>query len=353
MDEFARRGDDDRLAFINEAAARRDVTPIIIEKDFWVCWTLRRLMSVPVLADNLTFKGGTSLSKAYGIIERFSEDIDLTIGRNAPMIGDTLPPMEEGISGKERERRTKALKAAAQRYVQDIALPALSNAIAEALGTSDGWSVLIDPEDHDVQTVLFQYPKLLNYGGGYGAGGFGVGKFGEGEDGYIRPRIKLEFGARGETEPSESKALTPYLAQEFPDELHDATVNVATLSVERTFWEKVTILHALHHGTKLLPEMSRHYYDTAMLAEKGIDDAAMKAPDLLARVVLNKSLMFADKKASYGTATLGSLRLLPTEELRERLRVDYAAMAEMFMVAPPSFDDLMTAIGALEAKLNG
>ena len=89
MDEFARRDDDDRLAFINETAARRDVTPIIIEKDFWVCWTLRRLMSVPVLADNLTFKGGTSLSKAYGIIERFSEDIDLTIGRNAPMIIDT------------------------------------------------------------------------------------------------------------------------------------------------------------------------------------------------------------------------------------------------------------------------
>ena len=113
MDDFARRGDDDRLAFINEAAARRDVTPIIIEKDFWVCWTLRRLMSVPVLADNLTFKGGTSLSKAYGIIDRFSEDIDLTIGRNAPMIVDTLPPMEDGISGKERERRTKALKAAA------------------------------------------------------------------------------------------------------------------------------------------------------------------------------------------------------------------------------------------------
>lgn len=353
MDEFARRGDDDRLAFINEAAARRDVTPIIIEKDFWVCWTLRRLMSVPVLANNLTFKGGTSLSKAYGIIERFSEDIDLTIGRNAPMIVDTLPPMDDHISGKERERRTKALKTAAQKYVQEIALPELSNAVAKALGTSDGWSVLIDPEDNDAQTILFEYPKLLNYGGGFGAGGYGVGKFGEGEDGYIRPRIKLEFGARGETEPSESKTITPYLAQEFPDELPDATVSVATLSVERTFWEKVTILHALHHGTKLLPEMSRHYYDTAMLAEKGIDDAAMKAPDLLARVVLNKSLMFADRKASYDTAKLGSLRLLPTEELSERLRADYAAMAEMFMVAPPSFDDLMAAIGALEAKLNG
>lgn len=99
--------------------------------------------------------------------------------------------------------------------------------------------------------------------------------------------------------------------------------------------------------------MSRRYYDTAMLAEKGVDDAAMISPDLLARVVLNKSLMFADNKASYGTATLGSLRLVPNDDLRDRLRADYAAMTEMFMVAPPSFDDLMAMIAALEAKLNG
>ena len=98
----------------------------------------------------------------------------------------------------------------------------------------------------------------------------------------------------------------------------DADVRVSTLSVERTFWEKVTILHALHHGTKLLPEMSRHYYDTMMLAAKGIDDVAINSPELLARVVLNKSLMFADNKASYGTAVIGSLRLVPNDDLRAR-----------------------------------
>ena len=353
MDEFAKRTAADRLAFINEAAARRDVTPIIIEKDFWVCWTLRRLMETPALGEHLTFKGGTSLSKAYGIIERFSEDIDLTIGRDAPMIAETKPPMEQGISGNERERRTKALKAAAQSYVQTIALPALEAAIEAALGTCNGWNVIIDPDDRDAQTILFQYPKLLNYGGGFGAGRYGAGAFGEGEHGYIKPRIKLEFGARGETEPAETRIITPYLAQIFPDELPKADVAVSTLAVERTFWEKVTILHALHHGTKLLPEMSRHYYDTMMLAAKGIDDIAFAKPDLLAKVVLNKSLMFADNKASYGTAVLGTLRLVPTDDLRTRLEADYAAMREMFMQAPPSFDELMVAIASLEAKLNG
>ena len=352
MDEFARRPADDRLAFINEAAARRDVTPIIIEKDFWVCWTLRRLSESSALAKHLTFKGGTSLSKAYGIIERFSEDIDLTIGRDAPLIVDTLPPMEDGISGKERDRRTKALKAAAQSYVESIALPELATTIERALGTKDGWEVVLDPDDRDAQTILFRYPKLLEYSvGGWGRS-YGQ-SYGAATEGYIKPRIKLEFGARGETEPSEARTITPYLAAEFPDELPDASVSVSTLSVERTFWEKVTILHALHHGTKLLPEMSRHYYDTMMLAAKGIDDAAKQKPDLLAKVVLNKSLMFADNKASYGTAKLGTLRLAPNEELRARLADDYAAMSEMFMMPPPSFDELMTAIAALETKLNG
>ena len=356
MDEFARLAPNARLAFINEAAARREVTPIIIEKDFWVCWTLRRLMSVPVLAENLTFKGGTSLSKAYGIIDRFSEDIDLTIGRNAPKIEETKPPMENGITGKERERRVKALKVAAQSYVEEIALPTIKRAIAGELQTNEGWDLFLDPEDPDAQTILFQYPRLLAYGRFRGAVGDGaVGQFPIGggfEEGYIRPSIKLEFGARGEPEPCELRTITPYLAQEFPQELIDAQTQISTLSVERTFWEKVTILHALYHGANFRPEMSRHYYDTAMLAAKGVDDLALKAPDLLERVVLNKSLMFPDKKASYETAVFGTLQLVPNDNLRERLRADYGAMAEMFMVAPPKFEDLMDNILQLEAKLN-
>lgn len=96
------------------AAARLGTAVQNVEKDFWVCWTLRRLMSVPELAKVLTFKGGTSLSKAFGIIKRFSEDIDLTINRAAPLLGEVASPMANDISGKERERRGKALGAAAQ-----------------------------------------------------------------------------------------------------------------------------------------------------------------------------------------------------------------------------------------------
>lgn len=351
MDKFARRPPEDRRVYITETANRRNLTQAIIEKDFWVCWTLKRLAGCAEMTGQLTFKGGTSLSKAYGIIHRFSEDIDLTIARTATLIRDVKSPMVEGISGKERERRTKALKGAAQRYVSTIAMPALVREVEAALGTADGWNVIPDPDDPDVQTLLFNYPRLANYGRGHGRGENGVGLFGEGDIEYIKPRIKLEFGARGETEPSEAKTISPYLAEEFPNELPNAAIAVPTLSVARTFWEKTTILHALHHNGKLREGMSRHYYDTLMLARSGVDDEALARSDLLAQVVRNKSLMFADKSASYETAILGSLRLTPSKAITEKLKQDYSAMSEMFMVAPPSFDDLLAGIADLEVKL--
>lgn len=346
MDEFARRSAEDRRAFIEEAASRRDLTPIIIEKDFWVCWTLRRLAATPELKDHITFKGGTSLSKAYGIIQRFSEDIDLTIRRDAPLIDEVAPPMEAGISGNERGRRIKALRAAAQAYVGTVAMPSLTKAIEAALGTAEGWSVELDPEDKDVQTLLFNYPRTSGWGNNWGSAWGG-----DAGTGYIKPRIKLEYGARGEPEPFEERGIVPYLAEEFPDELPDAKTLVPTLSIVRTYWEKATLLHALHHKGALGKGLSRHYYDLVMLDRAGVTAEALAQPELLAVVVHNKSLMFADKAASYDTAVIGQLRLFPTG-MTEALASDYNAMADMFMAQPPSLPELVEAVADLERRLN-
>lgn len=346
MDRFAALPAEERRAFFAEAAARRDLAEIIVEKDFWVCWTLRRLFGIEELADVLTFKGGTSLSKAYGIIKRFSEDIDLTISRSARLLADVPPPMEDGISGNERQRRGKALGSAAQAFVETIVLPELQRAISTALATEAGWSLEIDPEDQDRQTVLFNYPATSGCGFAYGE------NYGGGGTGYVKPRIKLEFGARGEPEPFEPSEICPYVADDFPDDLPDAVTKVPTLALERTFWEKATILHALHHSGKLRPGLSRHYYDVFMLDAAGVVVRALAQRELLGQVVHNKSLMFADAKASYGTAVLGSLRLSVPETMRGGLEADYAAMAEMFMEAPPTFAELMNQISAIEASLN-
>lgn len=347
MDEFARLGAAERRAFITEAAARRDLTPIIIEKDFWVCWTLRRLVRSADLAGHMTFKGGTSLSKAYGIIQRFSEDIDLTIRRSAPLLQAVASPMDAGITSNERQRRTKALKTAAQAFVETVAMPALAGAVEAALGTADGWSIELDPEDKDRQTLLFHYPRTSGYGINYG-GAWG----GDEGSGYIKPRIKLEFGARGEPDPHKARAIHPYLAEDFPDALPDSETMVDTLSVERTFWEKATILHALHHNGKLRDGLSRHYYDLLLLDRAGVGDTALAEPALLDQVVRNKSVMFADASASYATAVLETLRLSPSDGIRDALKRDYAAMADMFMADPPAFKELLAGLAALEQRIN-
>lgn len=348
MDSFARQPDDDRKALLQEAASRRDSTEIILEKDFWVCWTLKRLFSNPALAPYLTFKGGTSLSKAYSLIERFSEDIDLTISRSADFLKETPDPMDADISGKERARRLKTLGENAQNFVREVALPTLQTEIETSLGQSENWQVVLDDEDPDHQTLLFHYPKIFNYNDGFPI----ELPFSFGQTGYIKPQIKLEFGARGDITPSEKCSIKPYAAEEFPDMFKSPSVDVSTLAAERTFWEKATILHALHHGSKMRDRMSRHYYDTFMLDQHGIADKALLNQDLLESVVHNKSLLFRDAKASYDTAVIGSLKLLPTDEQRLPLKKDYERMSEMFMGEYPDFDTVMDGLLKLEQKIN-
>jgi hypothetical protein len=352
MDKFATLPEEERRNVLQETANRRDLAEIIIEKDFWVCWTLKRLFANPALSPYLTFKGGTSLSKAYGLIERFSEDIDLTISRVAPYLREGKDPMEEGIGSKERSRRIDALKANAQKFVEHVILPVLASDIEAALGRSDAWNVVLDNEDPDRQTLLFHYPRIFNYGGGYGSGLFGVGRYGEGEIGYIKPQIKLEFGARGETEPKETRSVGPYAAETFPGQFEVSTWSISTLSAERTFWEKVTILHSLYHGSKLRDRMSRHYYDTYMLSQRGIAANALQNPLLLDQVVRNKSLLFRDASASYDTAKIGSLKLIPSEGQLSILERDYGKMTEMFMGEYPDFEMVMAGLAQLEARIN-
>lgn len=350
MDNFARQPDDERKALLQEATKRRDSTEIILEKDFWVCWTLKRLFFNPTLAPYLTFKGGTSLSKAYGLIERFSEDIDLTISRSADFLKETPDPMDADISGKERARRLKKLSENAQKYVREIALPALQTEIEASLGQSANWKIVLDDEDPDRQTILFHYPKVFAYGTEWDNAKWDEAEWDK--ETYIRPHIKLEFGARGDITPSEKCSVKSYAAEEFPDMFESPSVDVGTLAAHRTFWEKATILHALHHGSKMRDRMSRHYYDTFMLDQHGIADKALLNPDLLESVVHNKSLLFRDAKASYDTAVIGSLKLLPTDEQRLPLKQDYERMSEMFMGEYPDFDTVMDGLSKLEKKIN-
>ena len=156
---------------------RRERSPAIIEKDFWVCWALHRLFDVVRFRPQLIFKGGTSLSKAYNAVERFSEDVDLSLSRRDLGFADSRDPEEPGISGKESQRRIEALVNACRQAVVDRLLPGLRADFAAVIGPS-GWSVELDAMDP--QTVIFTYPRS-DLAGDFPA--------------VIRPAIRLEMGA--------------------------------------------------------------------------------------------------------------------------------------------------------------
>lgn len=332
MDEFAKKTNLERHDLFNEAATRRDVQPIVIEKDFWVCWTLKQIFNCEQIAPHITFKGGTSLSKSYNLIERFSEDIDLTINREAPILSEGKNPMEKAISNKERKRRLDTLTENTTRYVGETLLPLLQETIKTSLGHKEGWNLTLDSIDK--QTIIFNYPAPLP------------------TEGYIKPTIKLEFGGRGGIEPQEETVISPYIAQDFPTLFSKSTCSVSTLSATRSYWEKITILHALCHGSKMRDRMSRHFYDTYMMDQRGITKKALADTSVLDQVVQNKSLLFRDAKASYETAQVGTLRLVPEEDILQELKEDYRAMEEMFMSDFPTFEEIIKTLEKLEQNIN-
>lgn len=338
MDALARATAGERAAIFEETAARRNVTGPIIEKDFWVCWTLRRLFALQDPAVGFIFKGGTSLSKAYGLIGRFSEDVDLSLDRrDLGFLGDRDPAAAD-ISGKRRKALLKELEEQTAAYVGGPLLDRLRDAFADGLGGDDFG---LDVDDRDQQTLLFRFPAGLpadSYGGG-----------------YLGPSVKLEFGSRSDHLPAEDRVIVPYAAETFPEAVADAETTLRVLAAERTFWEKATILHQLAHRPPekaLSDRTSRHYADLAALARSDLRTRALARPDLLAAVAEHKSRLFKDPKARYEEARPGTLMLTPPAPLRRLLASDYRAMREMFFEEPIAFEAIMDELTGLEAEIN-
>ncbi|RWB32221.1 MAG: nucleotidyl transferase AbiEii/AbiGii toxin family protein [Mesorhizobium sp.] len=344
MDKVARLPPSDRAALFGETGAGRGVANTIIEKDFWVCWTLKRLFDLPEnAAANLVFKGGTSLSKAFGIIRRFSEDIDLSFDRADLGYTGDRDPEKEGISRKRARQLIDELVGDVEKHIADRLLPALRAAIIRELGEPqhDEWSLSIDAADS--QTLNFHYPAALPAVEYQGMA-------------YITPRVKLELGARGDPWPAEKKIIRPYAAEDFPDFFKDPDATITVLSARRTFWEKATALHAEANRPEdsATPQyFSRHYYDVAMLLGSDEGKAAAADLELLAAVAKHKATFFRSGWANYDAARPGTLRLMPSEVRIKDLRADYRAMAPMmFDDTPPSFADILSAIEKFQEAIN-
>ncbi len=336
MDTVAKMSAVERADLFRGTGAETGLAAALVEKDFWVCWTLGHLFDMEHVRDMLMLKGGTSLSKVFGLIDRFSEDIDLAIDY-APLgfVDDRDPAMD-----MPRTRRGKLLDemmTACREYIEGSFLGALHDRCTEAIRASDAWALAVS--DDDPNTVEFTHPSADL-----------------GPATYVKPRILLALGTHAELIPGGEYTIAPFAAEQFPGVFARPICVVKAIMAERTFWEKATILHAEHHRAqaKAMPgNHARHYYDMFMLARSAVCDAAVKDVELLQKVVEHKTKFYYSAWARYDLAVPGTLALVPPEERLSELRRDYDAMSVMIFGRPPPLEDVLDELAKLEDRING
>jgi hypothetical protein len=335
----------DRRDLFVGASTRLGTAEQNIEKDFWVCWTLDALFNeLEAGGPRLLFKGGTSLSKGYGLIERFSEDIDITVFREDLGQPATFEELE-ALSGKKRNARLEAIKAACQEYIQGPMLERLSVLLQQTLETANmnrnRARVEPDPDDPDRQSLLLWYPTATAEG-----------------NAYIRRAIKIESGAKSALDPHAPVVVKPYIADDLPN-LDLAIGNVTTVDPSRTFWDKVIILHGLRRWWDRRGELkgggqrvSRHYYDVYRLLASEIGQKAARDVEMAEDCVRHARVFFSRPDLDLASAVPGSFALTPHDRMIADLRRDYEAMSGMVFGPTPNVDEVVEAIAELEQRLN-
>jgi predicted nucleotidyltransferase component of viral defense system len=336
MDGFLKQPVVRQRVLFAEAGRQLGLSAGSVEKDLWVCWTLRALFDLPSSGPHLTFKGGTSLSKGWKLIERFSEDIDVVIDRDFLGFGGAGSP-EEAASKKQRGQRLEALMAACRHHVQEVLRPALEQELRRLLPSPGQWRLEVDADQPDGQTLLFHYPPAM-------------------ETVYVRPVVKIEFGARSDTEPSATPQIAPYLADVFPGDVGEARFPVRAVAPERTFWEKAALLHEetfREGGVTPKARLARHYYDLWCLITRGVAERAVADAGLFERVAAHRMVFFRRSREAQASFKPGSLKLVPDAGRRAHWKRDYDAMREsMFFGDAPEFDEILAVVAGLEERFN-
>jgi hypothetical protein len=328
MDKVALLLSSERAELFQQTGFRRGVSSAIIEKDFWVCWVLKHMFSSEELKPHLVFKGGTSLSKVFGLIDRFSEDVDLILDWRLLGYGPKEDPYQDQPSNTKQDRFNKEFDTRAQTYIKETLLPQLET----LFGVCPSISLAIDR--NDPQIIQVTYPAAFSLD-------------------YLRPTVLLEIGPLASYVPNTEATIQPYAAEEFPKVFDDPDCPVIAIKAERTFWEKATILHQqAHRSTDMPKRYARHYYDMYRLAGSKHKAAALADLDLLQDVVEFKSRFYPCPWAKYEMAAPGTFKLIPKDKHLPALKKDYQAMGEMIFGKSPSFEDILERLQELEDQIN-
>jgi len=332
-DPFLHLPIEDRREALGVAADRSGRPAHLLEKDVWVVWSLATLYS-SVLGEHLVFKGGTSLSKAYQVIRRFSEDVDLTYDIRAivpDLVGDNGEALPKTRS--EEKRWSSEVRKRLPEWVEGSVQPIIAEALAaEALAA----------------TIRVEGEKLLI---DYEAATAGSG--------YVAPSVMLEFGARSTGEPASLRDIACD-ASGLIEGVTFPTARPRVMHAERTFWEKATAIHVYCLQERLRGDrFARHWHDVARLDEAGFAASAFADRDLANAVARHKTMFFAEKAfdrsaIDYAAAVNGGLQLVPAGDGAKVLEEDYARMVEdgLLLEDAEPFVDLMERCADITTRAN-
>ena len=316
--EIANFPDSDLRDIFLQVSSEMDIPPSLVEKDFWVSLMLKYLYSDSPWKHRLLFKGGTSLSKCYGAIHRFSEDIDLLLDWRE--LGYPEEGPEEEKTRKKQEQSNDQLMAKTERFLLGRMCPRMKSDLDKIL-----------KKEFEIETIgpniVFRYPCAF-------------------DTSTIKNEILMEIGPRGLWGIPVSRSIQSYVAERLP-KLCGEQIGVRTLSLEHTFCEKLVILHTVACREKVPERYSRHYYDVSCIRRYS---NFSPNPELVKEIAEFKSRFFPGTSYGYNLASNGILKLVPPESVLSALRKDYGSMADMIFGNPPDFDEILKDISKLETE---
>ncbi len=342
MNTFLTLPETERSAIFTDVANKIGIPPYYVEKDFWVSWMLEVLFDDDAeLSPHITFRGGTSLSKAYNAISRFSEDIDLSISRTWLGVTEINDPALAETKSQAEKRQGKIRKLTRAKLNESV-LPLIQKAVESSpLSVSD---FNIEPEgentpfdqSRDPYCIYFSYPTTVQ----------------NPASGYISSRVKLEFSARAEGTPEETKIIQSFVADYYPDIFKQAQVSVRTILPARTLWEKLFIIHEENTAPETRqpkPRLSRHYYDLYQIIQ---NDLASTDSELFEEVRDHRKHYFSQNWVNYENLTVSQFQVTPPERLAPIWSRDYEAMNTMVYEKMPSLDVVLSTIQRYIATLS-
>jgi len=328
MNKWLAIADDTKRNAYIQIAEKSGMSAFAVEKDWWVVQTLSVIFGMEV-GKQLIFKGGTSLSKAWKLIERFSEDIDLAIDRAF-----------FGYDGELTKKELEKLRKASGNYVDTVFFNELKTTFA-AKGFSGLRIELVEEAESDKdRTINIFYPNVIT------------------SPGYLLPKIQLEISCRSLREPFTMQPIASLVDEAYPDiEFAQKAVNVPTVNPERTFLEKIFLLHEEFQrpAEKMrVDRLSRHLYDIYKLSKTDFAKKAFINKELYQKIVNHRYKFNRIGHINYNLHQPQTINMLPVPQVMEAWKVDYSTMVEqmIYETNPPTFNELISELTKLKEKIN-